>query len=43
MVRKRNTNDGRPSWRKAAIAGGIVAAILFGYLFALLAKPKTKM
>ena len=28
MVRKRNTNDGRPSWRKAAIAGGIVAAAL---------------
>ncbi len=26
-----------------ATAGGIAAAILFGYLFALLAKPKTKM
>lgn len=26
-----------------ATAGGITAAILFGYLFALLAKPKTKM
>ena len=26
-----------------ATAGGIAAAILFGYLFALLSKPKTKM
>ena len=26
-----------------ATAGGIAAAILFGYLFALLARPKTKM
>lgn len=26
-----------------ATAGGIAAAILFGYLFALLAKPRTKM
>ena len=27
----------------AATAGGIAAAILFGYVFALLARPKTKM
>ena len=26
-----------------ATAGGIAAAVLFGYLFALLARPKTKM
>ena len=26
-----------------ATAGGVAAAILFGYLFALLARPKTKM
>jgi hypothetical protein len=26
-----------------ATAGGIAAAILFGYLFALLARPQTKM
>jgi len=26
-----------------ATAGGIAAAILFGYLFALLAKPRTKI